>query len=224
MPDDCGIMYQLGKPVMASFAHLLKQQKFPVPGSKVTKRKLGWFFAFCIFPSLGFADINNLKVSVLCLELSAACNKLFPVVMGDVRGYVERQVQPVEGNSELVFASHFLPTDSFITHSDCNENGNRATIQANLNGRMLNQHDDCNYLTGTENCSSTLPKEIAAVNLDGLFRITRKAEKLMSSGINKVSSRCSTKIMEVEPKMYGCLLYTSPSPRDLSTSRMPSSA
>ena len=26
------------------------------------------------------------------------------------------------------------------------------------------------------------------------------------------------------PEEYGCLLYTSPSPRDLSTSRMPSSA
>ena len=26
------------------------------------------------------------------------------------------------------------------------------------------------------------------------------------------------------PEAYGCLLYTSPSPRDLSTSRMPSSA
>ena len=26
------------------------------------------------------------------------------------------------------------------------------------------------------------------------------------------------------PKVYDCLLYTSPSPRDLSTSRMPSSA
>ena len=27
-----------------------------------------------------------------------------------------------------------------------------------------------------------------------------------------------------QPEYYGCLLYTSPSPRDLSTSRMPSSA
>ena len=27
-----------------------------------------------------------------------------------------------------------------------------------------------------------------------------------------------------KPSDYGCLLYTSPSPRDLSTSRMPSSA
>ena len=29
---------------------------------------------------------------------------------------------------------------------------------------------------------------------------------------------------EEDKKGYGCLLYTSPSPRDLSTSRMPSSA
>ena len=30
--------------------------------------------------------------------------------------------------------------------------------------------------------------------------------------------------VDYEEKMYSCLLYTSPSPRDLSTSRMPSSA
>ena len=30
--------------------------------------------------------------------------------------------------------------------------------------------------------------------------------------------------LNVMPHWYGCLLYTSPSPRDLSTSRMPSSA
>ena len=29
---------------------------------------------------------------------------------------------------------------------------------------------------------------------------------------------------EIETRLYPCLLYTSPSPRDLSTSRMPSSA
>ena len=31
-------------------------------------------------------------------------------------------------------------------------------------------------------------------------------------------------LIESEKKVYFCLLYTSPSPRDLSTSRMPSSA
>ena len=33
-----------------------------------------------------------------------------------------------------------------------------------------------------------------------------------------------TRAGEIVPRPYGCLLYTSPSPRDLSTSRMPSSA
>ena len=31
-------------------------------------------------------------------------------------------------------------------------------------------------------------------------------------------------LTEDDLELYGCLLYTSPSPRDLSTSRMPSSA
>ena len=31
-------------------------------------------------------------------------------------------------------------------------------------------------------------------------------------------------VSQTDAERYGCLLYTSPSPRDLSTSRMPSSA
>ena len=36
--------------------------------------------------------------------------------------------------------------------------------------------------------------------------------------------RMEDSVDNVEADMYVCLLYTSPSPRDLSTSRMPSSA
>ena len=36
--------------------------------------------------------------------------------------------------------------------------------------------------------------------------------------------RPAEELLEVLQKRWGCLLYTSPSPRDLSTSRMPSSA
>ena len=35
---------------------------------------------------------------------------------------------------------------------------------------------------------------------------------------------CAIEMMETGGPRYDCLLYTSPSPRDLSTSRMPSSA
>ena len=41
-------------------------------------------------------------------------------------------------------------------------------------------------------------------------------------GIHHVAYRCKDAKETVE--FYDCLLYTSPSPRDLSTSRMPSSA
>ena len=41
--------------------------------------------------------------------------------------------------------------------------------------------------------------------------------KVSAQGMNKVE-------LEANPQLTDCLLYTSPSPRDLSTSRMPSSA
>ena len=40
----------------------------------------------------------------------------------------------------------------------------------------------------------------------------------------RVFARQSNKTLILQPDYKGCLLYTSPSPRDLSTSRMPSSA
>ena len=45
---------------------------------------------------------------------------------------------------------------------------------------------------------------------------------LQSSGGESIESVASIK--KYAPRIYACLLYTSPSPRDLSTSRMPSSA
>ena len=40
----------------------------------------------------------------------------------------------------------------------------------------------------------------------------------------KVAEKLGYKLVDHKLELYGCLLYTSPSPRDLSTSRMPSSA
>ena len=45
--------------------------------------------------------------------------------------------------------------------------------------------------------------------------------EFFGSGKHKVSPE---KLLETENVLLFCLLYTSPSPRDLSTSRMPSSA
>ena len=40
----------------------------------------------------------------------------------------------------------------------------------------------------------------------------------------RVPERHGSEVVEEYMEVYACLLYTSPSPRDLSTSRMPSSA
>ena len=41
---------------------------------------------------------------------------------------------------------------------------------------------------------------------------------------SRLKDHCQKKLNEAKMKVETCLLYTSPSPRDLSTSRMPSSA
>ena len=55
------------------------------------------------------------------------------------------------------------------------------------------------------------------------FGIDRAIGTLTGNEI-AVPAATSTTIVKVEDIDYTCLLYTSPSPRDLSTSRMPSSA
>ena len=51
-------------------------------------------------------------------------------------------------------------------------------------------------------------------------------ELLLSQGVIAILAIIQIRVVATNlgPEVYGCLLYTSPSPRDLSTSRMPSSA
>ena len=60
--------------------------------------------------------------------------------------------------------------------------------------------------------------DVVPVELPG--KATRRREKWVSD-FDKLADMCATEIVDLAA---GCLLYTSPSPRDLSTSRMPSSA
>ena len=62
-----------------------------------------------------------------------------------------------------------------------------------------------------------------------IFQVCRKLNKLTILIVNKVETIAVEKrFLQEDTKFFGlaniCLLYTSPSPRDLSTSRMPSSA
>ena len=81
--------------------------------------------------------------------------------------------------------------------------------------------DRCNF-----RCSYCMPPDQFSKNHEFLPRseilsfedITLIVKSMLSLGLKKV------RITGGEPLLRNCLLYTSPSPRDLSTSRMPSSA
>ena len=55
-------------------------------------------------------------------------------------------------------------------------------------------------------------------------RPERRRPEVSSVGIVAVARRALARGAERMPKRYCCLLYTSPSPRDVEESRMPSSA
>ena len=70
-------------------------------------------------------------------------------------------------------------------------------------------------------CFVTIPNTAQADSqLDVLIKITQNTKEHLKNDIDKLSNVSQ----EVYDFFDDCLLYTSPSPRDLSTSRMPSSA
>ena len=75
-----------------------------------------------------------------------------------------------------------------------------------------------------KNWSSTwFPGDSFAFGLEEDSRIRKYIKaRLPNAGIAKVEISRTTKTVTIT--IHTCLLYTSPSPRDLSTSRMPSSA
>ena len=61
----------------------------------------------------------------------------------------------------------------------------------------------------------------------GFFGLVRLTGEIRAAGIDTIADLhdvLRTKVVRTFARLTGCLLYTSPSPRDLSTSRMPSSA
>ena len=64
--------------------------------------------------------------------------------------------------------------------------------------------------------------DLAVIHPDGYVKIQDRSKDIIITGGENVSSIEIENTLAKHPSV--CLLYTSPSPRDLSTSRMPSSA
>ena len=72
------------------------------------------------------------------------------------------------------------------------------------------------------NLFNTLEAEKVTLTISNMGRIPLQKE--LQPYIKGFTAFCSSTTAFTTVCSYGCLLYTSPSPRDLSTSRMPSSA
>ena len=68
----------------------------------------------------------------------------------------------------------------------------------------------------------TLDEVVAGMKRHGYQGFEPRVEWGHASGIE--AERSTDERKDIRARMEDCLLYTSPSPRDLSTSRMPSSA
>ena len=60
--------------------------------------------------------------------------------------------------------------------------------------------------------------------ITGLINRTKRTDTTLTTDLALNNTACADPNTAAELKRWACLLYTSPSPRDLSTSRMPSSA
>ena len=141
-------------------------------------------------------------------------------------------VQPMSGPTGLIFAmrSQRLKegsrSETFYDEVDSSFSGQDAGF--NLTNGMTSVHAGM----GTTSQSGTNPSVLnpvgsatsTAYNVGQGMR-TDDAENLDGTGGNAFNEMAfSIEKVTVTAKSRACLLYTSPSPRDLSTSRMPSSA
>ena len=86
-----------------------------------------------------------------------------------------------------------------------------------------NSDNPVNFPAGTKNVFCTLPASKAVIE-DASNNVTLPADLTVGTDTFDVDSTNEKVNIGTTSGAYTCLLYTSPSPRDLSTSRMPSSA
>ena len=95
---------------------------------------------------------------------------------------------------------------------------------------VLSSGATANYVLSTSATNTTismtsttsLSETSVVLNFNGAITTTLPANTIFTITINNIQNYFSFK--PVNMQLISCLLYTSPSPRDLSTSRMPSSA
>ena len=120
-------------------------------------------------------------------------------VAGIVPEILDLKYLYIEVDSKVYFNSNLAPNSSYVS----------GIVQNNAN----------KYAESTE-----LNKYGARLKYSKFLKIIDDSHESITSNITTINIRRDLRVALNTIAEYSCLLYTSPSPRDLSTSRMPSSA
>ena len=174
-----------------------------------------------VFDNIAFPlKQRKIKTSDIENEVSVAINKV------GLGGFEKRKIQELSGGQQqrvalarsLVKNAKILLLDEPLVNLDYKLREGLRDEFKNIFSSDLSSHSILIY-------ASTDPLE--AMQLNGDIIVLDEGEILQSGTAKDVFENPSNiKVAEItnDPAMNVCLLYTSPSPRDLSTSRMPSSA
>ena len=137
-------------------------------------------------------------------------------------GTVQRQTfrTDAKGNNGQLIQNVTVNSEGTVTKDE-------LTSNATVNEQRDLRNPKSQLRQGIKNQINTAAGELAENNIDGVTKSTLEKAALGSgnAALNQVQTLESLNITPVDTSLVSsCLLYTSPSPRDLSTSRMPSSA
>ena len=90
--------------------------------------------------------------------------------------------------------------------------------------QMISLPDDVTYILGGLTMEGTLAGGEHPVVVDGQFTGNITANEIILREKGNITGTLKANIVLISGRFNGCLLYTSPSPRDAHESRMPSSA
>ena len=123
---------------------------------------------------------------------------------------------------EKIQASGFVSIDELVeTFQVTPQTIRRDLNQLALEQKIARHHGGAGIESSTVNTSY---QDRKAMNLEAKEKIAAALVKIIPDGASLFINIGTTNEIIARALLNHCLLYTSPSPRDLSTSRMPSSA
>ena len=188
-------------------------EKISILESFVNNASLSGYF-FYDENNNGNLDANEEKIANQAVEISPAAIASFSTDEGDYNFYVGEGTYTITPQLEDCWTLTTTPTSYDVTT-------NGIDLQDGFNfGVTLNGGDenvDIQMIAAPTRCSFTVPFWLTATN-NGCTLADGYAELVLSDLVTLISFDPSPDVT------IGCLLYTSPSPRDATLSRMPSSA